>query len=100
MIEIRVSRGKPDAPTPIEQGILDEQPEVDDAMRLCIQAWQDLGTERPIGIAGAGVIPFRATLAWAQYHRLDRDATEILMTVINRLDCDRAQREASKASNR
>ncbi len=65
-------------------------------MRICIQAWNELGTERPVGMAGAMSIPFRATAFWADRNGLDRVAAEILLNVINRLDCDRAERQASQ----
>jgi hypothetical protein len=94
-----VDRGKYEV-TVAEREILDRQPEADDAMRVIVEAWNDLHTCRPLGMNGAGLIPFTATLAWAQYRSLDREATEILMNVINRLDCDRAQRMASKDSLR
>lgn len=85
-------------PTPHEQEILSRQPECDEAMTLCISAWHELGTCRPVGMSGAGAIPFTATLQWAQFRGLDRELTEILLTVINKLDCERAEREASQRS--
>jgi hypothetical protein len=62
---------------------------------LCLTAWAELSTCRPIGMA-VGPIPWTAIIAWARFHGLDREATGVLVTVIRRLDNDRAERDASK----
>jgi hypothetical protein len=48
----------------------------------------------------AGPIPWTAIVEWARFHGLDREATGVLVTVIRRLDNDRAEREASKEHHR
>lgn len=82
-------------PYPDEERILAGQPPIDVAMRMCVRAWRDLGTCRQVGMA-VGAIPFTAILTWAEFHRLDRDATTVLIDVVQKLDRDFAEREASK----
>jgi hypothetical protein len=62
---------------------------------MCLRAWGDLSTCRPIGMA-VGFIPWTAIIEWARFHGLDREATQILVDVIRKLDHDRAERDASK----
>lgn len=76
------------------------QPDQDDAMGICLQAWRDLSTERPIGFSGSGPIPRSKVFEWAAWQRLDREAAGVLWVVICRLERDRAEREASAASLR
>jgi hypothetical protein len=95
---VRQLRLKKREPSRTEQDILDEQPEHDEAMAMCVEAWHDLHSERPLGMAGAGLIPWRAMLEWARFHRLDREATKVVITVLRKLDHDRAEREASRAA--
>ncbi len=97
---LRQMRIKKREASPDERAIIGGQPDQDDAMGLCVQAWHDLHSERPIGMGGAGLIPFTSVLTWAQFHCLDRDVTTILITVLRKLDHDRAEREASKANLR
>ncbi len=47
-----------------------------------------------------GMIPWTAIVQWAGFHSLDADNTAQLIAVIQRLDGQRAEREASKARNR
>ena len=82
-------------PHPSEQPIIDARPEYDSAIAMCLEAWHDLGSCRPLGFSGAGFIPFTAVLAWAEFNRLDHELTTMLLAVIQRLDRDRAEREAS-----
>jgi len=79
-----------------EQRTLAAQPEGDSATEMVIRCWRDLEGERPLGFGCVGLIPFRAVLAWASFHRLDRELTEMLIAVIERLDADRAERDAAK----
>lgn len=81
--------------SPDEQAILDRQPPHDDGVALCLTAWAELSTCRPIGMA-VGPIPWTAIIEWARFHGLDREATGVLVSVIRRLDNDRAEREHSK----
>lgn len=75
--------------------MLAEEPEQDAAMAICLSAWRDLSTCRPIGMA-VGPVPFTALLEWARFHSLDREATRIVWSVVRRIDADRAEAEASK----
>jgi hypothetical protein len=95
---VRQLRLKHREPSRSERDILDEQPETDEAVSVCVEAWHDLHSERPLGMAGAGLIPWRSMLEWARFHGLDREAAKVLITVLRKLDHDRAEREASKAA--
>lgn len=65
-------------------------------MLLCIEAWEDLHSCRPVGFAGAGLIPWTAIVEWCRFRELDRDVMQMLVMVLRKLDYDRAEREASK----
>lgn len=79
--------------------MLGREPGVDEAMRMCLEAWAHLSTCRSFGM-GAGPIPFTAVLAWAKWKRLDRELTELLVAVIQRLDRDFLESEQSKRALR
>lgn len=69
---------------------------MDSAVAMCIDAWADLNTCRPSGMA-LGPIPFTAILTWAEFPgQLDHDLTMLLLAVIRILDRDLLEREASK----
>jgi hypothetical protein len=72
-----------------------EEPECTPAMAICIKAWRKTGTMRQIGMA-VGPIPWDKAIAWCQYERLDRAATEVVLSVLTQLDIWRAEQEASK----
>ncbi len=72
-----------------------DQPEHDEAIDLCVEAWQDLSTCRPIGMA-VGAIPWPAIVQWCEWHEIDHDIAVILVRIIRQLDNDRAEAEASK----
>lgn len=95
---VRQLRLKRRPPSATEREIIDAQPEIDEAIGIVLAAWRDLGTCRPIGMAGAGPIPWTAIVTWADRQALDHDATELLVSVLRRLDADRAEREASRAA--
>lgn len=78
-----------------ERETLAGAPETDTAMAMVIAAWRDLEGERPLGYGVVGFIPYRAVLAWSSFNRLDRELTEMLVTVLQRLDADRADRDAA-----
>lgn len=94
---MRAGRLGSEGPSPEEQAILDAEPEQDEQVGMCLTAWRDLSTERPIGFGVAGPIPQSKVWAWAERKGLDEETAEILWAVICRLDNDRARRETSKA---
>lgn len=69
-------------------------------MSLCLTCWTDLDSCRLIGPMGAGAIPYTAILAWAQFQRVDRELTHVLIDVIRILDVHRLERLTSKESLR
>jgi len=71
------------------------EPDTDDAVAICIEAWNDLSTCRAIGMA-VGAIPVTAIYQWAEMEDLDREATRMLKRVIRQLDNDRAEAAAAK----
>lgn len=81
-----------------EQRILGSRPDHDTAVARCVQCWRNLSSERSLGFAGAGPIPWTAIVDWASYQRLDRVFTDVLIDVIGQLDADRARSEASRAA--
>ncbi len=76
--------------------MLDEQPILDVAALLCLDAWQTLETCRALGYGVLGPIPYTAILAWAREHRLDPEARMILVDTIRTLDRDRMERASNK----
>lgn len=77
--------------------MLDAEPDIDTAMAMCIEAWDDLQSERPLGFGVAGFIPYTAIIAWADREGLDGELYMLLKAVLRRLDRDRAAKEAAKA---
>ncbi len=73
---------------------------MDAAMQMVIDAWRDLEGERPLGFGVVGFVPFRAVIAWATHHRVDRDLTAMLISVIQRLDAARAERDAAERASK
>lgn len=65
-------------------------------MVLCLKAWIDLDSERNLGFGTVGPIPWRAQVEWAKHHGFGRAETEVLLSVLRRLDRDRADRENTK----
>lgn len=81
---------------PEAREVLSMQPPQDDAMGVCLIAWGDLSTERPVGMV-EGRIPWSACDRWAVRHGMDDDSARILWTVIKRLDIEEMDRRASAA---
>ncbi|MBA3421650.1 MAG: hypothetical protein H0U12_07125 [Thermoleophilaceae bacterium] len=73
------------------------EPERDFAAMTCCAAWHELGSCRGIGMA-TGPIPWTAIRDWSAFHRLDHDATVLLIGVIRYLDNKRAERDAARRS--
>jgi hypothetical protein len=83
-------------PLPFEKEKLDAEPEMDQAMLMCIAAWNDLTSERPLGFGAAGYIPWSSIMAWCEHEGLDTELTVFVKDVLRILDLDRADRLASK----
>lgn len=85
---------------PYERDRLGERPLVrpdnNEAVRLCVNAWHQLGADRPLGFAGAGSIPYTALVTWAEVNHLDRESLDLVWSVIHHLDNDRAARIESE----
>lgn len=75
--------------------ILEKRPPRDYAVSRCLEAWADLSTERPVGFA-VGAIPWSRIVAWCEFHGLDREASQVLIHVIRKLDIDRAEAQAAE----
>ncbi len=88
------------APHDSERETLAAEPEQDEAVAYCLQAWRDLATERPLGFSGAGPIPRSKLIEWASYQGFDREVAAVLWIVICRLERDRNERENSAAALR
>ena len=82
-----------------------KEPELGAAGRLCLEAWQTLGSTRipfavPIGLGGSvitsGSIPFGAIKKWCKHKGLGRSETDIVAFVLGRLDADRGKRETTR----
>lgn len=65
------------------------------ATDLCVHAWNDLNTCRTIGMA-AGPIPWTSIVTWCDWHQLDRETSQVVLAVVQKLDADLSEREASK----
>jgi hypothetical protein len=81
--------------------LLASEPERDFAAARCCEAWYDLTTERPVhpyGMGGSvvGAIPWRAMVAWCEFHELDRDSARTLVSVLRHLDVERSERETAQ----
>lgn len=69
-------------------------------MAMCIEAWDDLQSCRPLGFGVAGFIPYTAITAWADRAGLDLELFNLLKAVLRQLDRDRAAAEAAKAAKK
>jgi hypothetical protein len=87
-------------PHPFELAHFQKEPEIDEAMLMCLQAWDDLQSCRPLGFGIAGYIPFDSLVAWADREGCDDELFMMLKHVIRRLDRDRAESEARKTSSK
>lgn len=45
-----------------------------------------LSGSRPIGFGGSGPIPWHRVIEFADYHSLDRELTDVLIAVVQKLD--------------
>lgn len=72
------------------------RPDNNEAVRLCVNAWHQLDADRHIGFGGAASIPYTALVTWAEVNRLDRDSLDLVWSVINLLDNERAARLESQ----
>lgn len=82
-----------------------DEPQIGEAGRLCLAAWRQLESERkpfaiPVGMGGAmvtsGAIPWRAIGTWCASRGLGREETEVVVSVLGRLDVDRTRRENAR----
>ena len=71
--------------------ILAAEPPQDNAMGIVLEAWDDLQTERPMGM-DLGPVPWSSCRDWCQDHGLDAQGARILWTVIKRIDRDDRER--------
>lgn len=74
--------------------VIASEPLLDLWARTCLHAWSDLGSDRPIGMAGAGSIPWSSVVRWCEVHDFDRDDMRLTIDVIRILDNQRAERMA------
>lgn len=79
--------------------ILDQRPSRDYAVSRCLEAWADLSTERAVGFS-VGAIPWSSIVNWCEFHELDREATQVMVHVIRRIDNDRAIAQADADDKR
>lgn len=75
---------------------------------LCLEAWNDLSTERAFTIASGisgqthwtrvqyGSIPWSKVRLWCKDQGLDRDNRQLVWSVIQQLEASRMEREASQ----
>lgn len=82
-----------------------QAPPIGEAGALCVAAWRDLESTRtqivvPIGMGGAVItqssIAWPRVKEWCEFQGLAKDETGIVVSVLRRLDGDRAKREASR----
>lgn len=90
---------------PAVRSKLREEPRIGEAGMLCVQAWRRLDSTRQrtamtIGMGGSaittGPIPWPEIRDWCAWKGLGRSATEIVVSVLSRLDVDHAKREAGR----
>lgn len=81
---------------PEAREIFARQPPQDEAMGVCLSAWDDLSTCRPVGMA-EGRIPWTACDRWCERHGLDDAAARLLWAVIKRCDIEELERRAFEA---
>lgn len=73
-----------------------DRPDTNEAIRLCVNAWHQLDSEREQGMGGPGLIRYTALVAWAEVYHLDRASLELLWQVIHYLDRERVARLESE----
>ena len=76
--------------------VLSREPPQDDAMGVCLNAWDDLSTCRPVGMV-EGRIGWDKARDWCRDRGMDHSATRILWTVIKRCDVEELERRAFEA---
>ncbi len=81
---------------PEAREILEAEPPQDNAMGIVLEAWGDLMTCRPIGM-DVGPVPWDKAMDWCDRHGLDRHASRIVWTVIQRIDRDDRERRSRPA---
>lgn len=59
---------------------------------LCLRAWHELGSDRPVSMAGAGPIPWSTVVRWCEFASLDRPETQVVIDTVRILDNQRAER--------
>ena len=73
----------------VEQGVtpraLSEKPELLQGSDFFMQAYQDLVTDRAIGMS-VGPIPWSSVLRWGRHNGLDQDDIEELNTIIRTVE--------------
>lgn len=78
--------------------ILDSEPPQDEAMALCLRAWNELESARPIGMT-VGPIWWPAALTWCERRGLGLHETDLVLSVLRRLDADRAEAINSRSTS-
>ncbi len=68
------------------------RPDNNEAVRLCVNAWHQLDADRPVSFAGTLAIPYTALVTWSEVNGLDRQALEIVWSVLHHLDNERTVR--------
>lgn len=86
-------------PNADEQRILNEEPEVDYGMGLCLSAMRELESCRAPGPMHAGPIPWTAIRDWCTAEGLDQHWRRLLVEVLHHQDVKRADRIRSELSN-
>lgn len=71
------------------------EPEMSEVDMFLVRCWGDVGTCRQLGMA-VGPIPWTAVAQWCAHYELDRDATQVVIGVVQYLDGRRAEREAAQ----
>lgn len=74
-----------DDPRDDQLAAMDSEPAVDEILRLLIDAWSDMSTERPQGWK-TGLIPWSRIRAWCTFYNFDREATGLIIRVIRDVD--------------
>lgn len=77
--------------------VRDKEPPRDYAVAKCVEAWDDLSTCRPVGMA-VGAIPVTAIWALCDRRGYDREVSDVIEHVIRTLDVERSHTEAAKAA--
>lgn len=72
------------------------RPDNNEAVRLCVNAWHQLDGSRHVSMGGTLAIPYEALVTWCEVNGLDREALELVWTVLHTLDNDRAARLESE----